>query len=162
MKYLLSPWKMRKLNKKLKHFIPNLLIPLVLNTNEADISKRALILCCTFLYLCFFFHMFRSLESWLLALGKCITYQGNNFVLYNASTFQIVFFFFLDRDLVVLLWMVDSWTSNKRTMPKILSQLTKSVSVQRVSGIPVHTFIPLSLLKLLLVICLLYTILHIR
>jgi len=77
---------------------------------------------------------------------------------------QVLFklLFVLDRDLDVLLSLVDSWTSNRRTMPKILSQLTKSVIVQHVSGIPVRTFIPLSLLKLLLVICLLYTILHIR
>jgi len=77
---------------------------------------------------------------------------------------QVLFklLFVLDRDLDVLLSLVDSWTSNRRTMPKILSQLTKSVIVQRVSGIPVRIFIPLSLLKLLLVICLLYTILHIR
>ena len=107
MNYILSLWKMLKLNKKLKHFIPNSLIPLVLKTNEADISKCAIILCCTFLYLYFFFNTFGSLESWLLPLDKCITYQGNNFVL---SIMQVLFkmFFLLDRDLAVLLSVVDS------------------------------------------------------
>ena len=62
MKYLLSLWKVLRLNKKLKHFIPNMLIPLVLKRNEADISKCARILCCTFLDMYFF--LTRILLTW--------------------------------------------------------------------------------------------------
>jgi hypothetical protein len=49
MKYLLSLWKVLKLKKMLKHFVPNILIPLMLKGTEADISKRARMLCCRFL-----------------------------------------------------------------------------------------------------------------